>query len=150
MPALSKDPWRNALPLLHELTTDQLQTFLSAHQIPSEHDVTPSADKQALLAGVTACIRCRGTLREAAHGLACMALLSRIDALLRRELPLSDMIQSAQQMEQSVVQQASAVDDSIRDSSMAATSSAGEAAQDDEEQWLEDQGVQIPRTSNTS
>lgn len=130
LPALSKDPWKNAVPLLHDLSTTQLQHFLSTHQPPSDDGTHCSDDRSTLLAAVTACIRCRGTLREAVHGLACMALLLRIDALVRRELPTADMIPSAQQLEKSVLLKGAQDSRNKSDSEMAASSNSGDGEEE--------------------
>lgn len=95
--SLSKEPWRNAKFLLAQLSTAQLERFLKAHKPPSGEDFPFSGDRDALLEAITSCIRCRSTLRETVHGIACMALLVRMDSLLRRELPVSQMIPSAQE-----------------------------------------------------
>lgn len=142
--ALAKDPWKNALPLLRHLTKDDLQLFLSAHQLPSEHSVLPSKDETSMRDAITACIRCRGTLREAAHGAACMALLLRLDTLLRRELPLADMVPSAQRIKQSMLQQDAAVAGEPRDAGMPGSSSALTAPQKADSECSEGPGTSTP------
>lgn len=72
-----------------------------------------------------------------------MALILRIDALLRRELPTADMVPSAQQLEQRMLQQDKGASNSAarRDTDMADSSNSGEEAPDGPFSDAGDQGT---------